>query len=344
MINKRWPGAMVMASDPTLEITRVPTGILTLDVLLKGGLARGRHTELYGGYNIGKTYVTYKTIATNQNLGLNCAFVDAEGTFDPKFAKQAGVDLKTLSLTDQKKLEHAERVVDFTEALLRSSEYDIIVVDSIASLLPKSELEKTMDEGSMGTEQAKLMSKALRKLTAANDKTALIFINQTREAIGVMFGKRSITSGGKAMGFYAATRLELVRTENIKKTSKRINPSNGELVKHERVTGHRVLVRVEKEKTGAAHQAEETTFVYDYDLGGIDPIEDLMYLGRRYSLIKKATGNKWWVDGYKEDQQVGRARFKKYLRDNRLICEELEEAIRDAVHAPLEIEDEEDED
>jgi len=326
---------MIMASDPQLAIRKVPTGILSLDDLMKGGFGRNRHTEIFGSYNVGKTYVCYRTIATNQKLGEKCAFIDAEGTFDPTFATAAGVDVDALALTNQERLGHAERVIDVTETLLRSREYGIICIDSIASLLPKSELENGMEAGSMGTEQAKLMSKALRKLTAANSDTALLFINQTREAVGVMFGKRSITSGGKAMGFYAATRLELTRTDSIKRKSKRVNAATGELVEKEHIVGHRVLVRVEKDKIGSTHQGAETTFVYDYQLGGIDPIEDIIYLGRKYGLIKKSNST-WWVDGYKEDALIGRPKFKRYLRNNNLIAEELEEGIREAVHATFE--------
>lgn len=325
-INQKWPGAMKKASDPHFEIKRLPTGILTLDVLMSGGFARDRHTELFGSYNVGKTYVTFRLIAQTQADGGRCAFVDAEGTFDPNFAEMAGVDLEALDLHEQI---DAETVVDFVETLLRSGLYDVIIVDSIASLLPKSEKEAMMSQASMGTAQAKLMSQALRKLTAANHKTALVFINQTREAVGVMFGRRSITSGGKAMGFYAGTRLELTRTENIKKKTKVVDSNKGEHKATEVVKGHRVLVRVEKDKTGATHQAAETTFVYDYELGGIDPVEDWIYLGLKYGLVHKS-GTRWWVHGYDDEKQASRGKFKNWLRRNLAVGEELEELIWDA--------------
>lgn len=327
MINKKWPGAMKKASDPDLRITRIPCGILSIDMLLGGGFARRRHFEIYGGYNVGKTYTTYCLIANAQREGLHAAFLDVEGTFDPEFAEACGVDLEKLHMPE---FAHGNRAIDIIETLLRSEAFDVIVLDSIAALLPKAELEMDMEGGSMGTHQAKMMSAALRRLTAANRKTVMVYINQTREAIGVMFGKRSITSGGKAMGFYAGTRLEMVRTENIKRKAKSIKASNGDEVAGEIVVGHRVLVRVEKDKTGGAKPHDETSFVFSYDLGGADPIEDLMYLGRKMRLVKKS-GTAWWIEGYEDEKQTGRPAFRRWLRKNVAVAEELRDAIIDQV-------------
>jgi recombination protein RecA len=340
MINKKWPGSMKTAADPSLRITRIPCGIIEIDDLLGGGFARRRHFELYGGYNVGKTYTTYCLIATAQASGLKCAFFDVEGTFDPEFAESCGVDLETL---DMPEFDTGNRVIDIMEVLLRSAVYDVVVLDSIAALLPKAELEMDMEGGSMGTHQAKMMSAALRRLTAANKKSVIVYINQTREAIGIVFGKRSITSGGKAMGFYAGTRLEMVRTENIKRKAKRINISKGDEEQTDIVVGHRVLVRVEKDKTGGAKPQDETTFVFSYDLGGADPIEGLMYLGRKYGLVKKSPTH-WWVEDYDDEKQAGRARFKKWLRKNVAVAEELRDAILERSVSRGTAEDEEDDD
>lgn len=325
LINKKWPGTLVKASDPSLRITRIPCGILSIDMLLGGGFARRRHFEIYGGYNVGKTYTTYRLIANAQSLGGKCAFVDVEGTFDPEFAEACGVNLETLEL--QPYQEHGNRIIDVVETLLRSGQYDVVVLDSIAALLPKSEKEADMEASTMGTAQAKMMSAALRRLTAANKKSVMVYINQTREAIGVVFGKRSITSGGKAMGFYAGTRLEMVRTENIKKKAKTVDVK-GDDKEADIVVGHRVLVRVEKDKTGGARPHDETTFVFNYDIGGVDPIEDLMYLGRKYGFIKKNTSH-WWMVDYEDEKQRGRTRFKRWLKKNRAVRDELEQLIRD---------------
>jgi recombination protein RecA len=336
-INKKWPGSMIRASDDQLRIVRLPSGILSLDVALGGGFARNRHHELFGGYSVGKTATAYRTIAQTQRDGGRGGFVDAEGSFDPDFAASLGVDVDKLVFHRQ---ETANRVINVMEALLRSRALDVLCLDSIAALLPKSEVDADMEDGNYGTAQAKLMSQALRRLTAANSRTAILYINQTREAVGAsMFAKRTITSGGKAMAFYAGTRLELVRTENLKKTTKIIDHSKGETKTAQVVSGHRVLLRVEKDKTGGAKQSTETTVVFDYDLGDFDPIEDLIYLGRKFSLIKKSTGHQWWLPEYEDEKQQGRSRFKKWLRRNRAVAEELEEAIRAAAAAESEDDD-----
>ena len=317
----------MLASDPSLEITRLPTGILSLDCRLGGGFPRGRHVEIYGGFNVGKTYTTFKLIATSQTAGLRCAFFDVEGTFDPVFAEHAGVNLEELEFPLHG--QNANRLVSIMESLLYSELYDVIVLDSIASLLPKAEQETTMEEGSYGTHQARLMSAALRRLTTANKRTVLVYINQTRENIGVMFGKRTITSGGRAMAFYAGLRLELVRTEAIKRKARQVDHKSNKEKQVDIVKGHRVLVRVEKDKTGGARPFAETTFVFDYDLGGVDPVEDLMYLGREYGLIT-LSGNKWTLEGYEDEAQPSRVKFKRWLRKNRVVQEEVTELVQAA--------------
>jgi recombination protein RecA len=349
LINREFgAGVMKFASDPYFEIERLPTGLLALDAKLRGGVARGRHIEIFGTNNVGKTAICYRTIARNQADGLNCSFIDVEGTFDPTFAASQGVDLSKLAITDQHELEHGHRVIDFLETQLRSGIFDIIVLDSIASLLPKAELESSMEDAQVA-EQARLMSKALRKLTAANKRTVLMYINQTRESVGgSVFQKRSVTSGGKAMLFYAGMRLELVRTENIKRKSNKVNPSTSKMVKADQIKGHRILVRVEKDKTGSAHNGSETTLVYDYELGGFDPIEDLMYLGVQYGHVK-LSGTKWYLAEYPDEKILGRAKFRGHLRRNPLLAEELQEAIEASAYGGSEDEfldepDEEDDD
>lgn len=203
-----------------------------------------------------------------------------------------------------------------------------------------------MEGATMGTQQAKLMSQGLRRLTAANKRTALIYINQTREAIGSMFGPRTITSGGKAMAFYAGARLEMVRTESIKRNVKRINhKTNTEAVVSVTI-GHRVLVRVEKDKTGKAKQSDETTFVFNYELGAHDPIEDLVYLGRRHRLIR-VSAKRWILTGYEDESVLGRKKFARWLARQPLVQEDLTAMIAAAhlvADEPEEQTDEGDED
>lgn len=319
-------GTMLFGNDPSLKITRIPCDILSIDYLLGGGFARNRSYELYGQYSVGKSALALYLAAACQKAGGQAAYIDCEKSFDPVFAKSLGVKIKTLAYHRQKT---GQQCVDFIEALLYSGSYDVIILDSIASLLPKAERDESMEKGNFGTYQAKLMSQALRKLTTANSGTVLIFINQLRENVGSMFGNKYITSGGKAMGFYAGTRLELVRTETIKKKAKEVNPKTGELADVNIPKGHRVLVTVAKDKTGGAKQGDKTTFVFDYDLGCIDPIEDLMYVGRITGVIHKA-GTKWWIDDYKEEAQESRGKFKSWLRRQPAMQEEVFERIQNA--------------
>jgi recombination protein RecA len=189
-INARYgAGTLIKASDPSLIIEHLPTGILALDVVM-GGFARGRHIEIYGGYGVGKTYTAYKFIATSQAAGLKCAFLDVEGTFDPTFAASVGVDLDALEFPTRG--QNANRLVNVMEVLLRSEEYDVIVLDSIAALLPKDEEDADMESGSYGMSQAKLMSQALRRLTVANQRRCAC--HQPDPRGDQRFGKQSITS------------------------------------------------------------------------------------------------------------------------------------------------------
>lgn len=326
-INKKFgEGTMVLGSDPMLRIVRIPTGILGLDVGLRGGLTRGRHVEIYGGENIGKTTIAYCAVAEAQRLGGTAVMCDLEGTFDPEYAESLGVDLSQFPLHRQKK-GHGEKAFDFVEAVVRKAKPDIMVIDTISAILPKAEYESQLDTGTFGTDQARLMSKALRKLTAANERTVFIWINQTRQIVGATaFAKQTTTSGGKAMGFYAATRIEVVRTEVLKRTRKRINPSTGEHAEKKVSVGHRALLRITKDKTGSAHPDAEVPLVYDYKTKRFDEIEDILYLGREAGLIKKKDAY-WWVDDYEDEKCNGRPAFRRWLKRNRAVREELREAI-----------------
>jgi recombination protein RecA len=225
--------------------------------------------------------------------------------------------------------EHGNQLIDVMETYLRSGIYDVFVLDSIAALLPKEEREKAMDAGSYGAEQAKLMSKALRKLTAANKKTAIVYINQTRDVVGSMFGPRQMTSGGRAMAFYAGMRLEFIRGEQIKKKTKAIAVDTGDEQQKDYVSGHRVVVRLDKNKVGGSKVGDQVTFVFDYEQSRIDPIEDVIYLGRRLGWVHKKTEGRsdvWWLEGH--EKKRGRSGFKRWLETNPDIVAELEDDIR----------------
>lgn len=347
LVNARFgEGTMLMASDPSLEIIRIPSGLWAVDAILGGGFPRNRFVEVYGSASVGKTYLALMLIANAQKLGLRCAFVDVEKTFDPIFAAAIGVDLDKLAFHTQV---HGARVVDFMETLLRSKLYDVIVMDSIASLLPLPEFENDMEAGSYGMEQAKLMSKALRKLTAANSQTVMFFINQTREAVGVMFGSKTLAPGGRAMSHYAGIRIEMVRTESLKRKGRSVDHKTGEIKDNSDVVyGHRVLVRVPKDKTGGiALPNAETTFVFNYEKSKHDHLEDLIYLGSLYGLIhqkKKGKATVWWLEDYEDEAQTGRNRFKKWLRKNRAVREELEEILTERISEGSEYEADEPDD
>lgn len=322
-------GTMRMASSPELVITRLPTGILSVDSVLSGGIARGRHTEVIGNFSVGKSYLALELIANTQYNGGTCAYLDVEKSFDPVHAELIGVDLEKLVIPI---LPNANKMVDFIEALLYSQLYDVIVIDSIAALLPQDEQNRSSEQATMGTYQARLMSAALRKLTTANTNTAIFWINQQREAIGDLW-KHMVTSGGRAMGFYAGERLELVKIEDIKLPMIVVNPKTGEETESPVITGHRVLLRIEKSKVGNIPK-DQTTFVYDYNLNGVDPIEDLIYLGRRLGLVKKSgegAGSKWWIEGSEDNKSTGRTRFKTYLRKSPNVVEMLEAAIMETI-------------
>lgn len=327
MINKRWPGAMTFGDDPDLLITRIPTGVLSVDFAMKGGFARGRSVELYGGEHTGKSALAAHVIAEAQRMGGAGAYVDCEGTYNAPFYQHLGVDIAKMGYHEQ---EHGHRAVDFMETLLYSRQYDVIVLDSIASLLPVSEKEKDMEAGSMGMEQAKLMSKALRKLTTANKKTVLIFINQTREAVGVMFGDKNVTSGGRSMAFYASTRLEFTRIETLKTKQTIIDPKTSKDKETEVPVGHRVLFKIKKEKTGASHVGQQTTAVFNYGISDFDPIEDLIYVGRQVGIVKNS-GDTWWVVGHEAAKKAGRPGFIRWLSTNWEVCHEIELECRSQI-------------
>lgn len=327
-LNEKWPNSTRMGNDPSLRIQRIPTGILSVDHLLGGGFARNRHAELYGDFSTGKTCVSFRFIAQAQSMGLTCAYIDAENTFDPQWAKGLGVKTKKLDLHIQ---ESGEQCVDYMQTLLTAGFHDVVVLDSIAALLPISEREASAEDGTYGMQQAKLMSKAMRKLTTCNRKTAIIYINQTRESIGgsSFIKPPPVTSGGKAMGFYAGVRIEFTRIETIKRKGSSIDLKTGNESEADVPKGHRVMLTVRKDKTGGARQMDTGTFVYDYDASNIDPIEDLLYVGRSTGVIAKQ-GDWWSATGFEDERQNGRPKFKKWLAKNVLVQKELVEMIKGA--------------
>ena len=299
---------MRLGEYKAMEIDAIPTGALSLDIALGiGGLPRGRIIEIYGPESSGKTTLALHVIAEAQKQGGEAAFIDAEHALDPIHAKKLGVDIDNLIVSQP---DTGEQALEITESLVRSGALDVIVVDSVAALVPKAEIDGDMGDSHMGL-QARLMSQALRKLAGAinKSKTIIIFINQLREKIGVMFGNPETTTGGRALKFYASVRLDIRRIESIKQ--------DGE------VTGHRVKVKVVKNKVAPPFREAEFDLIYGE---GISKIGNIFDMAVNLDIIEKSGS---WFSYNGERIGQGRENVKKYLKDNPNILAEVEKKVRD---------------
>ena len=301
---------MRMGDDAVEAIEAIPTGSITLDAALGiGGYPKGRVIEIYGPESSGKTTLAIHAIAEVQKQGGIAAFIDAEHAFDRFYAQKLGVDIENLLISQP---DNGEQALEITENLIRSGAIDIIVIDSVAALTPKSEIEGEMGDSKMGL-QARLMSQALRKLTATISRTGCccIFINQLREKIGVMFGNPETTTGGNALKFYASVRLDIRRIGQIK---------DGE-----NVAGNRTKVKVVKNKVAPPFRLAEFDIMYGE---GISKMGEIVDLGVDTNVIKKA--GSWFSYG---DTKIGQGRdaVKQMLHDNPELCEEIEAKIREAL-------------
>ena len=307
-------GAVMRMGDRAVEdVEVIPTGSLGLDVALGvGGYPRGRVIEIYGPESSGKTTLTLHAIAEAQKKGGLAAFIDAEHAFDRNYAQKLGVDVENLIISQP---DNGEQALEITDNLIRSGAIDIIVIDSVAALTPKSEIEGEMGDSKMGL-HARLMSQALRKLTGSISKTncTVIFINQLREKIGVMFGNPETTTGGNALKFYASVRLDIRRSTQIKD-----NENN--------VMGNKTRVKVVKNKVAPPFKQAEFDIMYGQ---GISKVGEIIDLGVDFEIIKKA-GSWFSYDETKLGQ--GRDSVKGILLDNPELMEELEIKIKDAITA-----------
>ncbi len=291
------------------DIEVIPTGCLSLDLALGvGGLPRGRMVEIYGPESSGKTTVALHAVAQAQKMGGVAAFVDAEHALDPVYAKKLGVDLDELYVSQP---DTGEQALDIVDALVRSSAVDIIVVDSVAALTPKAEIEGDMGDSHVGL-QARLMSQALRKLTAIvnKSKTCVVFINQLREKVGVMFGNPEVTPGGKALKFYASIRIDVRKTDILKDT--------------DGAAGNRTRAKVVKNKLAPPFRQAEFDIMYGE---GVSQEGCIIDLGVQYDVIKKSGA--WY--SYNDNKVAnGRERMRQFLKDNPELSKEIEEKIRAA--------------
>jgi recombination protein RecA len=302
---------MKMSDQSVVDVDAIPSGSLGLDLALGvGGYPRGRVIEIYGPESSGKTTLTLHAIAEAQKAGGIAAFIDAEHAFDRFYAEKLGIDLENLIISQP---DNGEQALEIADNLIRSGAIDIIVIDSVAALTPKSEIEGEMGDSKMGL-HARLMSQALRKLTASISKTncTVIFINQLREKIGVMFGNPETTTGGNALKFYASIRLDIRRSTQIK-------DSNSE------VQGNKTRVKVVKNKVAPPFKTAEFDIMYGE---GVSKIGEIIDVGVDYEIIKKS--GSWF--SY-EDTKLGQGRdaVKILLKDNPDLMDELETKIKEAI-------------
>lgn len=305
---------MKLGEHSTLNIDAISTGCLDLDIALGvGGVPRGRIIEVYGPESSGKTTVTLHMIAEAQKAGGTAAFIDAEHALDPQYAKNLGVDIENLIVSQP---DTGEQALEIAEALVRSGAVDIIVVDSVAALVPKAEIEGEMGDAHVGL-QARLMSQALRKLAGSINKSkcVTVFINQLREKVGVMFGNPETTPGGRALKFYSTVRLDVRRIDSIKSG--------------DQIVGNRTRVKVTKNKVAPPFRQAEFDIMYNE---GISKAGNILDVGVREELVLKSGA--WF--SYKETRLgQGRENAKQYFRENPQLMLEVENLIREKYDLPV---------
>ncbi len=299
---------MMLGAKPKVDVNAIPTGSIGLDAALGvGGMPRGRIVEIFGPESSGKTTLSLHIVAEAQKMGGICAFIDAEHAMDPDYAGRLGVKINQLLISQP---DNGEQALEIVESLVRSGKMDVIVIDSVAALTPKDEIEGDMGAHHVG-KQARLMSQALRKLTAivAKSKTLVIFINQIRMQIGVMFGNPETTPGGKALKFYTSVRLDIRRIAQIKKG--------------EEIMGGRIRVKVVKNKVAAPFKQTEFDLMYNE---GISREGEIIALGEKMELVKK-TGNSYSYGEVKLGR--GYDATRQFLKENKEVAEEILGKIRE---------------
>jgi recombination protein RecA len=299
---------MKLGERTDIEVETIPTGALSLDIALGGGVPKGRVIEIYGPESSGKTTLTLHVIAEVQKQGGTAAFIDAEHALDPAYAKRIGVDVENLLLSQP---DNGEQALEIAETLVRSSAVDLVVIDSVAALVPRAEIEGDMGDSLPGL-QARLMSQALRKLTGAinKSKATVIFINQIRMKIGVMFGNPETTTGGNALKFYSSVRMDIRRIAQIKQGDE--------------VVGNRTRVKVVKNKIAPPFRQAEFDIMYNQ---GISTAGDVLDLATDRGIVEKAGA---WYSYNGEKIGQGREATKKYLQDNPKLITELATKVRQA--------------
>ena len=298
---------MILGDDVKLDIDAIPTGSLALDIALGiGGIPKGRIIEIYGPESSGKTTLALHMLAEAQKMDGTGAFIDAEHALDPGYAKNLGVDVENLIISQP---DTGEQALEITEALVRSNAVDLIIIDSVAALVPKAEIDGDMGAAQIGL-QARLMSQALRKLTGAINKSkcTVVFINQLREKVGIMFGNPETTTGGRALKFYSSVRLDIRKSENIKKGNE--------------IIGNRVRVKVVKNKIAPPFRQAEFDIMYGK---GISSVGNILDVAAEADIVKKAGA---WYSYGEERLGQGRENAKDFLEENPDILKEIDHKVR----------------
>lgn len=301
---------MMLGDNPNMDVETFPSGSLQLDYALGGGIPKGRIIEVFGPESSGKTTLTLHMIAEIQKEGGVAGFVDAEHALDPKYARNIGVNIDELAISQP---ENGEQALSIVEKLVESGDFDIVVVDSVAALVPKAEIDGDMGDANVGM-HARLMSKAMRKLTGVISKSncTVVFINQLREKVGVMFGNPETTTGGRALKFYSSVRMDVRRIESLKQ--------GGEVI------GNRTRVKVVKNKIAPPFKEAEFDIMFGE---GISYVGDVLDLASNVGIINKSGA--WYAyEGNKIGQ--GRENSKIYLKEHPDICEEVAEKVREHFH------------
>ena len=304
---------MLLGQAPKVDVDAIPTGSISLDVALGvGGIPKGRVVEIFGPESSGKTTLTLHIVSEAQKRGGLCAFIDAEHALDPEYARKIGVKVDHLLISQP---DNGEQALDIVETLVRSGSLDVIVVDSVAALTPQAEIEGEMGDMQMGL-QARLMSKAMRKITnlMAKSGTTVIFTNQIRMKLGVMFGNPETTPGGNALKFFSSVRLDIRRVAQLKNK--------------DQIVGNRARVKVVKNKVAAPFRQAEFDIFYNE---GISKDAELLTLGEKYAVVKKA-GASFTFEGTRLGQGFDNARM--FLKQNTKIAEDIGKKIREAITAP----------
>lgn len=306
---------MTMGDASRVSVEMISTGCLSLDIALGGGMPKGRIIEIFGPESSGKTTLSLHVIAECQKMGGLAAFIDAEHAFDPDYARRLAVDTENLLISQP---DNGEQALDITETLVRSGAVDIIVIDSVAALVPKSEIEGEMGDSHMGL-QARLMSQALRKLTGIVSKsgTTVIFINQLRQKIGVMFGNPETTTGGNALKFYASVRIDVRKGDKLE-----IGTGDAR-----EIIGNHTRAKIVKNKVAAPFKTAEFDILYNE---GISKAGDILEIGTKYNIIEKA-GSFYNYGDLKIGQ--GKENARLFLKQNNKLLEEISQKVRAAIKA-----------